>query len=233
VSLTNADLNPEDVLLYPDLKPGPYVRLSVSDTGHGVDPSLLERIFDPYFTTKAPGEGTGMGLAVVQGIVKSQGGHVTVYSEVGKGSVFHVFLPRIADQYKHEEGAIKPPPQGTEHILFIDDEPTLASLGKELLESLGYSVLALTSSIEGLKVFQAEPERFDLIITDQTMPDMTGITLAQKVLQIRPDMPIILCTGYSEQVTKDRARETGIREFLMKPLIMRNLAMTIRRLLDG
>jgi PAS domain S-box-containing protein len=233
VSLTEARFDPEDVLLYPDLKPGHYLRLSVSDTGHGVDPSLMERIFDPYFTTKAPGEGTGMGLAVVQGIVKSQGGQVTVYSEVGKGSVFHVFLPRIADRDKREEDTIEPTQHGSERILLIDDEATLANLGKELLESLGYRVVAKTSSVEALQVFCAQPERFDLVITDQTMPDMTGMTLAQKVLQVRPDIPIILCTGYSEQVTKDRAREIGIREFLMKPLIIKDLARTMRRLLDG
>jgi PAS domain S-box-containing protein len=233
VSLTEADFSPEDVLVHPDLKPGPHLRLSVSDTGHGVDSSLLERIFDPYFTTKAPGEGTGMGLAVVQGIIRNQGGHIAVRSEVGKGSVFHVFLPKIADRAKKEKDVIEPPPQGNEHILFIDDEAILANLGKDLLESLGYSVVAITNSNEGLELFLADPKRFDLIITDQTMPEMTGMTLAQKMLQIRPDIPIILCTGYSEQVTRDGAREIGIREFLMKPLIMRDLARTIRMLLDG
>jgi PAS domain S-box-containing protein len=233
VSLTETDFEPEDVLVYPDLKPGPHLRLSVSDTGHGVDPSLLERIFDPYFTTKAPGEGTGMGLAVVQGIIRGQGGHIAVHSEVEKGSVFQVFLPKIADRDNQEEDSIESPPEGVERILFIDDEAALANLAKELLESLGYSVAAMTDSTEGLELFLADPKRFDLIITDHTMPGMTGMALAQKMLQIRPDIPIILCTGYSEEITRDRAREIGIREFLMKPLMMGDLARTIRMLLDG
>jgi CheY-like chemotaxis protein len=198
-----------------------------------VDPSLLERIFDPYFTTKAPGEGTGMGLAVVQGIIRGQGGHIAVHSEVEKGSVFQVFLPKIADRDNQEEDSIESPPEGVERILFIDDEAALANLAKELLESLGYSVAAMTDSTEGLELFLADPKRFDLIITDHTMPGMTGMALAQKMLQIRPDIPIILCTGYSEEITRDRAREIGIREFLMKPLMMGDLARTIRMLLDG
>jgi CheY-like chemotaxis protein len=217
----------------PDLKPGNHLKLSVRDTGHGVAPSVLERIFDPYFTTKAPGEGTGLGLAVVQGIVKSQGGCVTVCSEVGGGTVFHVFLPRIVGLDMREEQAVETPSRGDEHILLIDDEATLAEFGKESLEALGYSVVAKTSSIEAWEVFQAQPQEFDLVITDQTMPGLTGMALAQQLLEIRPDIPIILCTGYSEQVTKNRAREMGIREFMMKPLIMRDLARTIRKALDG
>jgi PAS domain S-box-containing protein len=233
VSLTEAEFNPEDMLVTPDLQPGPHLRLSVSDTGHGIDPSILERIFDPYFTTKAPGEGTGMGLAVVQGIIRNQGGHIAIRSEVDKGSTFHVFLRKIADRDRQEEDAVEPSPRGSEHILFIDDEAILANLGKDLLEALGYHVVAITNSNEALKLFLTDPRRFDLIITDHTMPEMTGMALAQKMLQVRPDVPIILCTGYSEQVTRDQTREIGIREFLMKPLIMRDLAKTIRMLLDG
>ncbi|HBD06687.1 MAG TPA: hybrid sensor histidine kinase/response regulator, partial [Syntrophobacteraceae bacterium] len=232
VGLGDVDLAAEDVLRMPDLKPGPCVKLSVRDTGHGVDSSVIERIFDPYFTTKAPGEGTGLGLAVVQGIIKSQGGCVTVSSELGKGTVFHVFLPAITSPTKHEEQAVEPPGRGKERILFVDDEAILAELGKEALESLGYSVVAMTSSMEALAAFHDHPEKFDLVITDQTMPDMTGLVLAQKLLKIRPDIPIILCTGYSQQVTKEHTSETGIREFLMKPLILRDLARVVRRLLD-
>jgi two-component system, cell cycle sensor histidine kinase and response regulator CckA len=233
IHLADVDLSRGgDVLRMPDLKPGPYLKLSVRDTGCGIDPSVMERIFDPYFTTKAPGEGTGLGLAVVQGIIKSQGGCVTVSSEAGKGTVFHVFLPRIAGLAKHKEQAVEPPARGKEHILFVDDEVTLAELGKEALEALGYSVVAKTSSLEALALFRDQPKKFDLVITDQTMPEMTGLALAKKLLEIRPDIPIVLCTGYSQQVAKERTRETGIREFLMKPLMLRDLARVVRRLLD-
>ncbi len=232
VDLRDVDLDSHDVLLMPDLKPGPHVRLSVRDTGHGIPAAVLERVFDPYFTTKAPGEGTGLGLAVVQGIVKSQSGSVSVYSEVGRGTVFHVFLPRMIGMERIEEPVAEEPPRGDEGILLIDDDPTLAELGKESLEALGYHVVAKTSSVEALEIFRAQPERFALVITDQTMPDMTGTALAVKLMEIRPGIPIILCTGYSEQVTKNRAQEMGICEFMMKPLVVGDLARTIRKVLD-
>lgn len=232
VDLCGADLGPDAVLLMPDLKPGRYARLSVRDTGHGMEPSVLENIFDPYFTTKAPGEGTGLGLAVVHGIVKSQGGHITVSSEAGKGSLFQVYFPGIAGSEKQEDDAVECPPGGRERLLLIDDETTLVEVVKESLEALGYSVVAETSSVQALELFRANPRRFDLVITDQTMPGMTGMVLARELLELCPDIPIILCTGYSEQVTRDRAREIGVGEFLMKPLIVRDLAKAIRRLLD-
>ncbi|MCE5275848.1 MAG: response regulator, partial [Deltaproteobacteria bacterium] len=232
VDLREVDLDLDAVLLMPDLKPGRYVGLSVRDTGHGMEPPVLESIFDPYFTTKAPGEGTGLGLSVVQGIVKSQGGHVTVSSEVGKGSLFHVFFPRIADLEKQAEDAVESPPGGNERILLIDDEATLVDVVKESLEALGYSAVAKTSSVEALELFHAHPQQFDLVITDQTMPVMTGMVLARKLLEIRPDIPIILCTGYSEYISEEQSKSMGIREFIMKPYGTKDMAKTIRRVLD-
>jgi len=233
VDLCDVELDSRSSLLMPDLKPGPHVKLSIRDNGHGIPPAVLERIFAPYFTTKAPGEGTGLGLAVVQGIVKSQGGGVSVYSEVGKGTLFQVFLPRIVGMDRLEAPVVEEPPRGDEGILFIDDDATLAEFGKESLEALGYRVVAKTSSVEALEVFRAQPEQFALVITDQTMPDMTGMVLARRLLEICPGLPIILCTGYSEQVTQTRAQEMGICEFLMKPVVMRDLARAIRKVLDG
>jgi PAS domain S-box-containing protein len=232
VSLSSVEADAYLVSRYPDLKPGPYVRLTVGDTGHGVDPSILERIFDPYFTTKGPGEGTGMGLAVVQGIVKRHGGMITVHSELGKGTTFHALFPRIEQEIVPEATAAEALPLGSERILFIDDEKPLVDLGKGMLESLGYSVTTKTSSLEALEAFRAEPDAFDLVITDVTMPSMTGIELAKELMAIRPDIPIILCTGFSELINEKQAKEMGIQEFVMKPFVIGKHAKTIRKALE-
>ena len=174
-----------------------------------------------------------MGLAVVRSIVKSHKGTITLYSEIGRGTVFHVFLPRIPAEGETEQKAVEKIPRGHERILFVDDEETLAYLGKEVLESLGYEVFAKTSSREAQDFFTEDPGRFDLVITDQTMPQITGIVLAERILQLRPDIPIILCTGYSELISREKAREMGIKAFLMKPLLIRELAVAIRKALDG
>lgn len=217
-----------------DLPPGPYMRLSVEDTGHGMSPEVVGRIFDPYFTTKEVGKGTGLGLAVVQGIVKGHGGAVTVISEVGKGSTFEVYLPRLdgvegVAERKHPEPL---PFGGRERILFVDDEPALNEVGRQILEHLGYEVENRTNSLEALELFLQDTQRFDLLITDMTMPNMTGDRLAQEVLRIRPNIPIILCTGFSERVSEEQARKLGIRELVMKPIVMSDLAKTVRRALD-
>jgi len=232
VSLRRAEIDADQVEKHPGLAPGPYLRLTVSDTGHGIPPEALDRIFDPFFTTKKPGEGTGMGLAIVHGIVKSHGGVITVYSEVGKGTTFHVFLPRVQgrEEYpKPKPGAIA---TGKERILFIDDEEMQTLAGKLMLEKLGYKVVAKTDVREALELFQARPNAFDLVITDQTMPYLTGDRLAERMLAIRPDLPIILCTGFSELIGEEQAKAMGISEFLMKPFMMRELAVAIRRVLD-
>ena len=231
VSLVQEDLDSEAAARYSDLNPGSYIKLIMSDTGHGIDDETMQRIFEPYFTTKGPGEGTGMGLALIHGIVKSYGGDITVESEPGKGTTFNVYLPRIEADVSPVE---KPPvklPKGTERILFVDDEKVAADIIKSLLESLGYNVTARTSSIEALEAFKNDPDGFDLVITDQTMPNMTGKDLANELMSIRTDIPIILCTGFSEQIDEIKAKEMGI-SFLMKPIVLSQIANMIREALD-
>jgi signal transduction histidine kinase/CheY-like chemotaxis protein len=218
---------------YPDLKPGTYVRLSVRDNGHGMDAATLQRIFNPYFTTKEQGKGTGLGLSVVHGIVRRHEGAITVRSEPGKGTEFHIYLPRITGEPVDREQDTSPLPRGTETILFVDDEEQLAELGQATLESLGYKVAAAGNGIEALEIFKKNPDRFHLVITDFTMPKMTGVDLATEVIGLRPCIPVILCTGYSEKITGMRAEELGIREFLMKPVDRRDMANAVRRVLDS
>jgi PAS domain S-box-containing protein len=213
-----------------DLSLGPYLSLTVLDTGHGMDKSVRERIFEPYFTTKRTGEGTGIGLSVVHGIVKSYGGAITAESEPGRGSIFQVLLPRFKGavvREEHKEVAL--PPKGTERILFVDDETALVNIGRRMLGRLGYKVTTRTDSLEALQLFREQPDQFDLVITDMTMPNMTGIRLARELMGICPDIPIILCTGFSELISEERAKEMGIREFVMKPLIMSEMARVVRR----
>ncbi len=218
--------------LHPDLKAGPHLCMTVSDTGHGMDSAVLERIFDPYFTTKGPGEGTGLGLSVVQGIVKSHGGAITVKSESGRGATFFVFLPILEDVDKADAKESDDIPSGSERILLVDDEEALANLGKEILETLGYQVTAKTSSLDALELFRAQPDAFDLVITDMTMPSLTGNKLAEAISAIRPDTPIILSTGFFDLVNEKRARKAGIREFVMKPYEIRTLAGAVRKALE-
>jgi len=232
VSLIDVDINSSYAARHPDLKPGSYVRMTVSDTGHGMDRTVMERIFEPFFTTKRPGEGTGMGLSVVLGIVKNHGGIITVYSDPGEGSTFNVFLPRIDSIVKSEKEVSTQIPTGSERILFVDDEEDLVDMGQQMLERLGYKVTAKTSGIEVLEIFRAHPDDFDVVITDQTMPNMTGAELAEELMRIRPDIPIILCTGFSEVISEEKAQSKGIRGFLMKPITTQEMAGTIRRVLD-
>lgn len=233
VSLSDITAEAALIALYPDLSPGPYVHLRVSDTGHGMEASVKERIFDPYFTTKSMGEGTGIGLAVVQGIVKSHGGAISVYSEPGQGTTFHVFLPTIVDELVNDTHADEPCYGGTERILFVDDERALAELGQELLGCLGYDVSVTSSSVEALEIFRSTPRAFDLIITDLTMPVMTGKDLAREMLAVRVDIPIILCTGFSDIINEQQAKEMGIKSFVMKPYSIDTLDQIIRKILPA
>jgi len=233
VSLTDEELEADFTARHGDLAPGPYIKLTVGDAGHGMPPEVLEKIFDPYFTTKEVGEGTGMGLSVVHGIVKNCGGTITVYSELGEGTTFNVFLPIIETKTEPQIAAEKPLPTGTERILFVDDEETLVDLGRQMLERLGYEVVTGTSSIDSLELFKTRPDNFDLIITDMTMPNMTGDKLAREVMEIRSNVPIILCTGFSARISEERAKEMGIKAFVMKPLLIRDLANTVRKVLDA
>ena len=214
------------------LKPGDYVELTVSDTGIGIPSDIIGSIFEPYFTTKAPGEGTGIGLALVHGIVTGYGGKIAADSKMGKGTVFTVHLPiskkRTSCQLFDSEAL----PSGTEHILFVDDEDQIARIGSRILESLGYAVTTRTLSTEALSLFRSKPDDFDLVITDMTMPNMTGDIFSAELMKIRSDIPIILCTGYSKRISNQAAKELGIKAFAYKPIGRADLAKTIRKVLD-
>jgi CheY-like chemotaxis protein len=194
-------------------------------------PEILERIYEPFFTTKDVGEGTGMGLSVAHGIVASHGGAMTVVSVPGKSTTFAIYLPCSAAPTTHPSYVAESIPRGHEHILFVDDEAMLVNLGQELLTRLGYTVTGHTSSMEALAAFRAAPHQFDLVITDQTMPTMTGEALVRALRDIRPDLPIVLCTGFSYAMTKDKAAALGIDAFLLKPLVAHDLGCTIRQIL--
>ena len=212
---------------------GSFIRLTVRDTGVGMTQDVAQRIFDPFFTTKEVGEGTGMGLAVVHGIVTSHGGCIDVQSEPGQGTTFTIDFPEI--EAKSIQGETKPLEQeflmGHGHILFVEDEESLARLGKEAMRGLGYDVTVRTSSLEALEAFRADPSRFDAVVTDQTMPNMTGEALSRELLQIRSDVPIILCTGFSHSMTQEKAKAMGIRAFLFKPLLIKKLGQTLQEVL--
>lgn len=232
ISLKNTELRREDLGREPHVRPGEFAHLSVSDTGAGIAPEFVARIFEPYFTTKEVGKGTGMGLAIVHGIVRSYEGFVTCTSLIGKGTAIHVYLPVMAPNAVAAEERDEPILVGRERILIVDDEKILAEMGKNMLERLGYEVTVETNSLEAIATFFKEPDKFDLVLTDQTMPGMTGLDLAMRILMIRPDLPIILCTGYSTLVSEEKAKASGIKGFAMKPLAKRDIARLIRKVLD-
>ncbi|WP_319586422.1 response regulator [uncultured Desulfobulbus sp.] len=233
IALGDRELTAADLGQQPGIQPGDYVALSVSDTGPGIAPEIRERIFEPYFTTKGVGQGTGLGLSIVHGIVAEHGGFITCESEPGRGATFRVFLPAINGDILLADTTAEPVPTGRERVLLVDDEEILTEMGQAMLERLGYEVTVRTGSLEALATFQNEPHRFDVVITDQTMPGMTGLDLARRMLQIRPDLPIILCTGYSNLVTAEQATRYGIKGFAMKPLAKKELATLLRTVLDG
>jgi PAS domain S-box-containing protein len=216
------------------MDPGLYQLLSVSDTGHGIPAEIIQRIFEPYFTTKKTGEGSGMGLAVVHGIVKGHGGEITVDSQPGKGTTFNVYLKVTGERKlpRRNTASIEPIPRGNEKIIFIDDEKDLVEIGARLLVNLGYDVVSATSSLEALEIFRNDPSRFDLVISDQTMPHLTGLQLAGQLKQIRPDLPVILCTGFSENIDELNYKSRGINDFLMKPIARNEMARVVRSVLD-
>ena len=232
ISLSEVEVDSDFAAKHTDMEPGPYINLAVSDTGHGIAPDVIDRIFEPFFTTKDRSEGTGMGLAVVHGIIKSYGGEITIESELGKGTVFNVFLPRIKTDVSEETEPDVQLLTGNERVLVVDDEKDMVNTLSKMLNKLGYQVVVKTNSQEALKVFEAESDRFDLVITDQTMPKITGMELAKIFMQIRSDIPIILCTGFSERVNEESAKAMGISEFVMKPVVMRDIAKTIRQVLE-
>jgi CheY-like chemotaxis protein len=229
----------KEVLYHPkdtsadQLASGTYARLTVSDTGTGIDPAIIDQIFDPYFTTKEKGRGTGLGLATVYGIVKSCGGGIRVHSDIGKGTTFHVFLPLLEKSPETEpEKDSSPLPTGTGHILLVDDEISIVHLEKQMINRLGYRTTSFTSSRDALAVFETDPSQFDLVITDMHMPELNGLQLANKMIAVRPALPIILCTGFSEHINREKAEAMGIKGLLMKPVGMMDLAHKIREVLD-
>jgi len=233
VNIEHVCIDPHSPFLEAEMVPGEYLKLEVGDTGSGMTHEVMERIFEPFFTTREVGQGTGMGLAVVYGIVKSLNGSIRVESEPGVGSTFSVYLPKTQDNAQTEKFISELSPGGKERVLFVDDEEFLVEWGKALLERLGYEVVAMNDSKEALKAFSSEPGVYDLVITDQTMPGITGLQLAGEIRRIRPEIPIILCTGHSNAVTYDKLEEAGIREFLVKPLSRKELSEAIRRVLDN
>jgi PAS domain S-box-containing protein len=232
VVLGRALFGHNDLLPESDMSPGEYLVLSVSDTGSGMDADTLKRAFEPFFTTRKHGQGTGLGLSVVYGIVKAHKGGVSVSSTPGKGTEFRIYLPAVRQEAREETTEALPFHGGSESILFVDDEPDLARLGEALLSRLGYTVVAKTSSRDALQTFMDDPSRFALLVTDQIMPELTGSALAQQVLSVRPDMPVILITGHSETMSREQAKKMGISEFIMKPLSKQELAGVIRRVLE-
>ena len=215
-----------------DLTPGTYAKLIVKDTGQGIDPSIIGRIFDPFFTTKKPGEGTGLGLSVVYGIVRDHGGRIDVASLPGQGTTISVFLPIIETGSPEKQAMPEPVATGHERILLVDDESIITEVVDSMLTFLGYQVTARQNSLETLELFRSNPDAFDLVITDMTMPRLRGDELARELLKIRADIPIILCTGYSEIISEEKAQNIGIRQFIMKPIYMRDMAQAIRKALD-
>jgi PAS domain S-box-containing protein len=232
IGLSDVELDPKFTDQYTGMSPGRYVKLGVSDTGSGMTPEIKERIFDPFFTTKAKGKGTGIGLSLTHDIIRSYGGTITVESAPDEGSTFEVYIPAIDGQAPAEFDIDEAVYRGTEKILFVDDEDVLADLGKQMIEFLGYSVTARVNSLAALNLFQKDPYAFDLVITDLVMPNMRGDQLAQKILAIRPDIPVILITGFTDQLTEEKAQLLGVKKLVEKPIVMKDIAKVIRDALD-
>jgi len=215
------------------LEPGCYVRLRVSDTGQGIEESIQTRILEPYFTTKASEGGTGLGLSVAHGIVKKHGGHLTFTSEVDKGTTFQILFPKLSacvvDEIEKRELSMQ---SGTEHVWVLDDDDTIALMLQKMLQNLGYTTRTFFRSDQLIEEFKKNRDHVDLVITDMTMPTLTGVELAQQLIDLRADISIILCTGFSESIDAAKAKEIGIREYLMKPVVMKELAHTVRKVLD-
>ena len=233
ISLDSIVMVPGKVDGISDLPAGPYVRLKIQDTGQGIPEESLPRIFEPFYTTKPTGEGTGLGLSVIHGVIRSMGGAITVESKRGEGSIFTVYLPRQEKEVPVKSEPQEVPQGNGEHILIVDDDEMIAYLGQELLISLGYTATMCRSGKDGLEKFLAEPSAYDAVVTDQTMPDLTGIQLAVEIMAVRPNLPVIICTGYSDVLTEEKAAQMKIAAFLHKPFRRDILAQTLHRILQG
>jgi PAS domain S-box-containing protein len=215
--------------------PGHYLALEISDTGEGIDPDIREKIFEPYFTTKEKDKGTGLGLAMVMGIVKDHNGYITVNSRIGKGTRFDLYFPVVREEAEPAGGKDREPEiqSGDEHLLMVDDEETILTSAQALLSDYGYTVAAFTDPVRALEVFQNSPSRFDLVITDMTMPHMTGVEFSRRILDLKPSLPVILCTGHHDRINREIALAEGFSEFLEKPVLTEKMVRAIRRLLDN
>jgi PAS domain S-box-containing protein len=234
VKLARVEVREDEPASAPEVPPGPFVELTVSDTGQGMDQTTVERIFEPYFTTKGVGKGSGMGMALVYGLVRQYGGFIKVASEPGQGTAVRIYLPVVSEEAveKPAERRQALPLRGEERILLVDDEKSIVDMFKAILEQLGYTVTPNYSSKKALEIFQASPDSFDLVITDQTMPGLTGLELASKILKIRPDIPVIICTGYSSTIPAKKSKEIGVEKIIKKPVRINDLAKDIREVLD-
>ncbi len=232
IGLSEIELDSQAISQYKGLTPGSYVKLEVSDTGQGIETAIMDRIFDPFFTTKDVGEGTGMGLSVIHGIVHALNGVIKVKSNVGKGTTFFVLLPSYIMEENRAKEEFKPLPRGHERILYIDDEVALVQIAVSRFTDLGYEIVGKTDSLEAMELFRSDPDYFDLIITDQTLPGLTGKELSKTVQEIRPGMPIILCTGYSNLINPKEVSKIGIAQCLYKPVSMREMPRIVRHVLD-
>jgi len=231
VSLTDVDLDSETVVGDEHLREGSYVKLSVSDSGCGMDEETIKRIFEPFFTTKSADEGTGLGLSVVHGIIKSHDGAISVTSTAGEGTTFDIFLPRVVGDQVDEQQQAHTDTRDKELVLLVDDEEMMVDVTQQTLRRLGFDVIAKTNSVDALETFQEEPERFDLVITGQVMPNMLGTELAQRIISIKPDIPIILCSGFPEEVNHEELDSIGIREFITKPVSMQRISEIVQKVL--
>jgi PAS domain S-box-containing protein len=227
ISLDDVTVSHITPTMFQPMPPGQYIRLTVSDTGTGIKPDIIERIFDPFFTTQAIGDGTGMGLALVHGIMENHAGFIAVESSTGTGSTFMLYLPRTEQSAREARAAPATLPGSNERVLFVDDEADVTAVAEKILGSLGYAVVATTSSLKALSLFKNNPAGFDVVVTDQTMPHKTGFELARDILRIRPDVPVVLCTGYSAQITEQQVLQAGIRALVLKPLDRRELGEAV------
>jgi len=232
ISLTQTKLNENDLITHANLNPGPYLKLTIHDNGSGIEPSNIDRIFDPFFTTKDIGKGTGMGLSVTHGIIQNHGGFIKVESLPGKGTTFDIFLPQIKFKTIKENDSTAQIITGIGNILFVDDEEQLTTISKRMISALGYTVTVTNSAFEALEIFKKNPGMFDLIITDQTMPKMTGYRLAENITKIRSDLPVILCSGYIDTVSKKDAEKAGIKALVVKPITKAKISQTIHDVLN-
>jgi CheY-like chemotaxis protein len=232
ISLQNFEADSTTRKRYPDLVPGKYLALAVKDTGHGMSQEIMERIFDPFFTTRDVGDGTGMGLSVIHGIITSHNGILDVKSEVDVGSEFTVFFPRVQGGSEFGEDPVLGVPRGREKILFVDDESDIVKMSTSMLQYLGYTIFSATSGEKALEMLRGEAADVNLVISDYSMPGMSGTELATELIQLRQDLPVILCSGFSESVVLDEKSKKVIRKFMSKPLDMKKLAVAIREVLS-